>query len=49
MKILLGDFNAKVGREDIFKPTIGNESLHAINYDNVVRVVKLSLPIISVS
>jgi exonuclease III len=24
MKILLGDFNAKVGREDIFKPTIGN-------------------------
>jgi hypothetical protein len=25
MKILL-DINAKVGREDIFKPTIGNES-----------------------
>jgi hypothetical protein len=24
MKILLGDLNAKVGREDIFKPTIGN-------------------------
>jgi hypothetical protein len=24
MNILLGDFNAKVGREDIFKPTIGN-------------------------
>jgi exonuclease III len=23
MKILLGDFNAKVGKEDIFKPTIG--------------------------
>jgi exonuclease III len=30
MKILLGDFNAKVGREDIFKPTIGNETLHKI-------------------
>jgi hypothetical protein len=27
MKILLGDFNAKVGRENIFKPKIGNESL----------------------
>jgi hypothetical protein len=26
MKISLGDFNAKVEREDIFKPTIGNES-----------------------
>jgi hypothetical protein len=24
MKILLGDFNAKVGRENIFKPTIGS-------------------------
>jgi hypothetical protein len=23
MKILLGDFSPKVGREDIFKPTIG--------------------------
>jgi exonuclease III len=27
MKILLGDFNAKVEKEDIFKPIIGNESL----------------------
>jgi hypothetical protein len=24
MKIVLGNFNAKVGRENIFKPTIGN-------------------------
>jgi hypothetical protein len=36
MKMLLGDFNAKVGRED-FKPTLGNESLHEINNDNGVR------------
>jgi exonuclease III len=28
IKILLGDLNAKVCREDTFKPTIGNQSLH---------------------
>ena len=28
MKIPLGDFNAKVGRKNIFKPTIGNEGVH---------------------
>jgi hypothetical protein len=27
MKILFRDFNAKLGREDIFKPTIGNERI----------------------
>jgi hypothetical protein len=41
MKILLGDFNAKVGREDIFKPTIWNESLHKIS-DDGVRVVNFA-------
>jgi hypothetical protein len=40
MKILLGDFNAKVGREEIFKPTIWNETLHEISNDNGVRLVK---------
>jgi hypothetical protein len=43
MKILLGDFNAKIGREDIFKPTIGNESLHEIGSDNGVRVVNFAI------
>jgi len=33
-KIPLGDFNAKVGRENIFKPTIENESLHQDSNDN---------------
>jgi hypothetical protein len=32
-------FNAKVDREDIFKPIIGNESLDEISNDNGVRVV----------
>jgi hypothetical protein len=39
MKILLRDFNAKVGREDIFKPIIGDESLHETSNGNGVRVV----------
>jgi hypothetical protein len=30
MKFFFRDFKAKVGREDIFKPTIGNESSHKI-------------------
>jgi hypothetical protein len=42
MKILLGDFIAKVGREDIFKPTIGNESLHEINDDKGVKVINFA-------
>jgi hypothetical protein len=45
MKILL-DFNAKVGMEDFFKPTIGNESLYEINIDNGVRVVNFPSPTI---
>ena len=43
MKILLGDFNAKVGRENIFKPTIGNESLHQDSNDNGVRIVNFAM------
>jgi hypothetical protein len=39
---LLGDFNAKVGREGTFKPTLGNWSLHEINNDNGVRVVNFA-------
>jgi hypothetical protein len=42
MKILLGDFSAITGREDIFKPTAGNESLHKISNDNGVRVVNVT-------
>jgi hypothetical protein len=30
MKILMGDSNAKVGREDIFKPILRSESVHVI-------------------
>jgi hypothetical protein len=42
MKILLADFNAKVGREDIYKTSVGNESLHEISSDNGVRVLNFA-------
>jgi hypothetical protein len=42
MKILLGDFIARVGREDIFKPTIWNKSLHDISNDNGVTLINFA-------
>jgi hypothetical protein len=39
MSILLDDFNVEVGTENIFKPTIRNESLHEISSDGGIRVV----------
>jgi len=42
MKILLGDFNEKVGRENIFKSTIENDSLHQVSNDNGVGIVNFA-------
>jgi len=42
MKIILGEFDAKVGRENIFKQTIGNESLHQDSNDNGFRIVNFA-------
>jgi hypothetical protein len=42
MYILLGDFNAKVRREEVFKPITGNESLYGASNDNSVRVVNFA-------
>jgi hypothetical protein len=42
MKILLGDVNAIVGREDIFKLIIKNERSHKISKDNEFRVVNFT-------
>jgi len=36
---LLADFNEKLAREHIFKPTIANESLPQDSNDNGVRIV----------
>jgi len=42
MKIVLGDFNAKIGKEVIFRPTIRSESLHGESNDNGVRVINFA-------
>jgi len=39
MKIISGDFNVNVWRENIFKPTIGDESLHQERNDISVRIM----------
>lgn len=41
-KIILGDFNAKIGREDVFRPIIGRESIHEESNDNDIRLVTLA-------
>jgi hypothetical protein len=42
MKIFLGGFKAKLGREDIFKPIIGLEILHQNSNDNGVRLLNFA-------
>jgi hypothetical protein len=44
MKILLWEFDTKVGKEDIFKPKTKNESLYKISDNNGLRVVKFAPP-----
>jgi len=41
MKILTGDFNTKMCRGDIFKPTIGNESLHQDSNNNGATITNV--------
>jgi hypothetical protein len=43
MKLLLGVFNAKAGRENTFKLTIKNESLQGLSNYNGVRIVNCAI------
>ncbi|XP_029344207.1 uncharacterized protein LOC115033855 [Acyrthosiphon pisum] len=42
VQIILGDFNAKIGREECFKPIIGEHSLHQLSNDNGCRLIDLA-------
>jgi len=42
IKVVMGDFNAKVGREQWFRPVFGNESLHNISNDNGERLISFA-------
>jgi hypothetical protein len=44
MKNLLGDFDVKVGKEDISKQISGNENLLEISNNNGVRVANFAYP-----
>jgi hypothetical protein len=39
---MLGDFNAELGRENIFKPTTGNESWYESSNESSVRFVNFA-------
>jgi hypothetical protein len=37
--MIVGDFNAKISRENIYRPIIGPDSLHEISDDNGTRLI----------
>ncbi|KAL4154352.1 hypothetical protein QTP88_000231 [Uroleucon formosanum] len=39
IKIIAGDLNAQVGKEQFLRPTIGQESWHSVSNDNGLRLV----------
>jgi len=45
-KIIVGDFKSKIGREEVFRPVIGNCCLHETSNENGIREMILPLIII---
>jgi len=42
IKIILGEFIAK-GKESIYKPNIGNESLHSETNNNRIKIIRFAI------
>lgn len=42
IQIILGDFNAKIGKENYFRPIIGIHSLHEVSNNNGCILVALA-------
>jgi hypothetical protein len=42
IKVPIRDFNEKFGREDTFKPTVGNESLPQDSNENSFRIANIA-------
>ena len=43
VKIIIGDMNAQIGKEDVFQGTIGAHSLHQISNDNGQRLIDFAM------
>jgi exonuclease III len=43
IEIILGDFNAKVDKEDIYKPSIGSENLHNETNNNRIKMIQFAI------
>lgn len=43
IRIVVGDFNVKLGKENIFRTIIGNHSLHDITNKNGLRLMTLQV------
>jgi len=43
INIIFGDFNAKVGKENIYKPTTGNESVRNETNNNGIKIIQFAI------